>query len=200
MFKSVLVLESVWRPKEIESYSAFPFVLEFGRVCGIGVYYQTFTDARTLSHWVRIFNTSDAPGPRLLCFAAHGKKRQLVGLQKYIDMAVILKACRNAKSIEFVHFGCCLIGNRQNLFRLLRSCEHIRWASGYDANADWIDSMVWDLSLWRRLIYRDEWKGRRFYAIVESIVGENRKLARKLGFQFLYRQGNAVQYVEIPAP
>ena len=197
MFKSIMVLEATWDSTSVESYSVFPLVDVFARVCGVTVYHQTFTDKRSFSHWVRIFDKSKAPKPRLLYLASHGGIRKIEGLRQGIEFNAVRRACRSATGIKYVHFGTCYFGNRTNLSKLLRSCNQLRWVAGYDTSADWIEGIFVDLLLWRHLLIREKNRGKKFQSIVKELAQEHPWLVQNTGFQFQYRCGGVIKHLDL---
>lgn len=188
MFKSILVLESPWGARSVESKSVWPFVSEFAKAMDLSAFHQVFQDKASFCHWIEVFNGESVQKPKLLYVAAHGTEGRIKALRKKINGQTVVSALQKAKKIRYVHFGSCLFGNDSNLSLLLGRARHIRWAAGYENVVDWVDSTLFDIMLWRRICIRD-WttKGIKSHTLAQELVSETAGLARNLGFRFQYR-------------
>lgn len=203
MFKSILVLESAWDSREIESKSVWPIVKEFANASGIKAYHQTFTDKLSLLHWIDIYNKKNPSQKNLLYIASHGVNGRISGLKRDINIKTVISHLQRKQHIQYVHFGCCLVGNPQNLTKLLNKAKYITMASGYYKSVDWVDSTMLDIMLWGRIISREynkrsnEYnKGQKSHNVVKEFVrNEIPGLADKLGFQLVYRYGKRPPFV-----
>lgn len=192
MFKSILVLESVWDAKTVKSKSVFPFVKEFANVNELEAHHQTFTDNASLCHWINVFHKSKAKKPKLLYIASHGNTGSIGGLKRNINFSTIIDAVRKAKSIEYVHLGSCFVGKADNLDKMLRKAKHIKLAFGYNAAVSWIDSTMVDILLWQRVIEERDKKtrGKKSSSIVRDFIYEEIPgLAKDLKLECVYRRG-----------
>lgn len=195
MFKSILVLESSWDSKWVQSTSVSPFVSEFAKVIEIESYHQVFTDKQSFCHWIERFNKQKTVSkPKLLYIAAHAESGRILGLHKKINFETIIKKLKTSKNIHYLHFGSCSIGNEDNLTLLLDKVKHIKWVAGYNKSVDWIDSTIFDIMLLGRIATRDKkTKGLKSQTIVKDLVeNEVTGLADNLGFQFVYRYGKTI--------
>lgn len=193
MFKSILVLESPWDAESVDSPSVWPMVREFAAARGVKAFHRTFLDRASFKHWVEAYNDEDLPSPKLLYIASHGNNGRISGLQKDINRATIISALSAAENISFAHFGSCLFGSKKNLDELLESAKHLRWAAGYTATVDWVDSTLFDILFWGRIESRDEkTKGRKTHTLVCDLLEEVHGLANSLGFRLHYRYGDDI--------
>jgi len=194
MFKSILVLESIWDSTTVKSKSVWPFVSEFANVNGINAYHQVFTDKDSFCHWIKLFDKERATKPKLLYIATHGNIARISGLNHEINFNTILSEIRKTKTIQYVHFGTCYIGNPENLKLLLEKSKKVTMVSGYNKEVDWIDSTLFDIMLWGRIISRENNdKGKKSHSVVKDFVSEEvLGLADNLGFQFAYRYGDRI--------
>jgi hypothetical protein len=156
VFRSILVLESPWDSSSVRSTSVWPFVSEFAKVKEIDAYYQSFTDLESFKHWVKCFNKEKLRGPKMLYVAAHGTEGRIGGLKRDMNAPTIQATLARAKNIAHVHFGSCLYGTERNLQALLMKAKHLTSAAGYEKSVDWIDSALFDIMLWGRVVERDE--------------------------------------------
>lgn len=190
-----------WDANSVDSPSVWPMVREFAAVRGIKAFHRTFLDRASFKHWVEAYNNQDLSGPKLLYIASHGNNGRLSGLQKDINRATIISTLSGAKNISFVHFGSCLFGSENNLDELLDSAQHLRWAAGYTASVDWIDSTLFDILFWGRIESRDEnTKGRKTHTLVSDLLHEVHGLANTLGFRLHYRYRDDLWSVATNAP
>jgi hypothetical protein len=194
MFNSILVLESPWDSSSVVSKSVWPFVSEFAKVKNIQAYHQVFNDRSSFIHWVEQFNREDLNTPKLLYIASHGENGRISGLQKKINKETIISTLYKANNIKYVQFGSCFFGNKQNLTELLETAEHLKWAAGYEETIDWVDSTLFDLMFWGRIVSRDEeTKGKKTHILASNLLDEVSGLAKNLGFRFQYRYGDNIK-------
>lgn len=197
MFKSILVLESVWDDQNIRSKSVWPFVSEFAKASNLLAFHQSFSDKHSFEHWIECYNREPLKGKKLLYIAAHGTGGRVSGLNRQINGATITSAMKKAKNIQFVHFGSCFYGKESNLSNLLSEVEHIRWTAGYQKSVDWVDSTLFDIMLWRRIANRDpedeDLRGTRTHTVAKKLIREIPGLAKNLGFRFQYRYRGKIE-------
>jgi hypothetical protein len=154
------------------------------------VFHQVFSDKVSFCHWVNVFNKEKVALPKLLYVAAHGTEGRISGLKKDINSTTMVTALKKARNIKYVHFGSCLYGSERNLETLLQKAKHLSWAAGYDKSVDWIDSTLFDVMLWGRIVCRDaDTKGQKSHTLAQKFMSAIPGLARDLGFRFQYRYG-----------
>jgi len=200
MFKSILVLESTWESDSLEPFSVWPLVDGFANATGIKAYHKNFDNTLSFIHWIEVFNKKDNnyPSPKLLYIAAHGLNNKIIATGNNISRRTIFSILKKSRNIEYVHFGLCSFGNKENLFMLLNKSKHIRMAAGYKETIGWVDSTTFDLMLWQRIITREEKdKSKKLQTVIEDFVKNDVKgLAEKLGFRCSYRYGKDVKYID----
>jgi hypothetical protein len=191
MFKSILVLESAWDNSSVQSKSVWPFVSEFAKATNIQAFHQSFSDRHSFEHWIECYNREPLAGQKLLYIAAHGSEGRISGLKRSVNGTTITSSMKKATNIQYVHFGSCFYGSESNLRNLLYEAEHIRWAAGYQRSVDWIDSTLFDIMLWGRIVNRntEETKGIKTHTLAKELFNEIPGLAKNLGFRFQYRYG-----------
>lgn len=103
MFNSILLLESPWDTKTVQSSSVWPFVSEFAKVAGLAAYHQMFLDRASFQHWITQFDMDSVPSPKLLYVAAHGSEGRIAGLKRDINGATIITTLKKAKTISHLY-------------------------------------------------------------------------------------------------
>jgi hypothetical protein len=196
MFTTIFVLESSWdKEKPLTHSSIMPMINEFAKQRGIKAYHQVFTDTRSFRHWIKEFNKV-SNSKTLLYIASHGTEDCLYGTISGIKKTTIIHALKNAKKIQYVHFGACLFGNINNLKAILNNATHLNWAAGYRKSVDWVDSTLFDLLLWGKITPNgrsDEQKNIKTHTIVNELLNNQAKgLADELGFEFAYWYGSKI--------
>lgn len=197
--KTIFILESSWDYENpVENSSVVPFVTEFGRQRSVNIYYQFFTDTKSFCHWINEFDKTKKPNA-LLYIAAHGKKGSLSGLTSSINRKTILYELKKLRNIKYVHFGSCLFGNKSNLLRLVKISKHLQWVAGYNEEIDWLNSTLFDLLLWNRLVLReDNDKGKLTHTIVSDLAEKHSGgLTNELGFVFAYKYRGEPKCIEM---
>ncbi len=129
----------------------------------------------------------------MLYVAAHGTEGRIGGLKRDMNAPTIQATLAKAKNVSHVHFGSCLYGTERNLQSLLLKAKHLTSAAGYEKSVDWIDSALFDIMLWGRVVERDEDnKHARTHVLIRGLLNEIPGLAESLGFHFRYRYGTKV--------
>lgn len=199
MIKSIFILESSWDSDgALEHVSVQPIISEFAKQRNIKTYHKTFTDSKSLRHWVEKFDatcTSDA----LLYIAAHGNSKSIYGLNTRINFTTLVDIIKRTKNIKFLQFGSCLVGRQSNLELLMKKAKKLRWAAGYNKSIDWVDSAVFEILLWSRIspVGRQENEiNLKTHTIVADILeNEVKGLTAKFGFNFVYRYGTKIETI-----
>ena len=101
--------------------------------------------------------------------------------------------------LSSLYFGSCLFGTEENLSDLLRAARHLTWVAGYEKEVSWVDSTLFDVLVWSRMVSREEnSKGLHFQYIAQGLLAEIPGLARNLGFRFQYRRGKKIWSLQAP--
>jgi len=191
MIKSILVLESPWDTESLRSQSVWPFVSEFCHIMGVEPLYRTFHDSASLAHWVEVFHSEHQASSKLLYVAAHGHRSRISALTA-VNHSTVADILKRAKSIEYVHFGSCSFGNEVSLRGLMKAARHVRWIAGYDTDISWVESTLFDILFWHRVLFRDdETKGKHQTTLMTELY-QNNPLAKEMGFTVCYRRGRSV--------
>jgi hypothetical protein len=203
MLRSIMVLEGPWDGEDVGSESLWPFIQQFAQAAELAAFHRTFFDTASFRHWLGTFHkNNDAPQSRLLYVAAHGSPGKIEGLAGGIQRRTVFAALRKAKSLRYVHFGCCDFGQPANLVEALQKSKHLQWAAGYCREVDWVDATVFDILFWNRLLRdEDDEETQRvhFYSLMRTfLVRDVNGLADKLGFVVAYRRGDAIEVLAPP--
>ena len=191
MIKSILVLESPWDTESLRAQSVWPFVSEFCHIMGIEPLYRTFHDSASLSHWVDVYHHEHQGSSKLLYIAAHGHRSRLSALTS-VNHSTVADILKRAKSIDYVHFGSCWFGNEESLTRLMKSARHVRWIAGYDTDISWVESTLFDILFWHRVLFRDDDHKGKHQATLMNELYQNNPLAKEMGFTICHRRGRTV--------
>lgn len=189
----LLVLESNWNEDTLDDFSVWPFFREFSNVMHIGAHYKTFSDFKTLRHWIDVYDKSghSKSDKKVLYIASHGSDRRIYGLGKAINHSSIIQILEGCESITHVLFGCCSFGGQDNLIDIVHKSPSLKFASGYEKEIDWIDSTLFDLFVLRMIYDRDS---RALHTKMYDLMDqENPKMADKLEFKFAYEYRGYVQ-------
>ena len=197
MIKSIFILESSWNSDApLQDYSVLPIINEFAKQRDIKIYHKVFTDGKSFKHWVEKYNRECSRGS-LLYIAAHGNKGSINGLNTRINFnSTVVNTIKQAKNIQFVHFGSCLVGGTENLIFLIKKAKHISWAAGYNKSIDWVDSSLFEILLWSRITpngRNEKDKNVKTHTLVSNIIeNEVKGLTKEFGFNFVYRYGTKI--------
>lgn len=188
------MLECPWDSESVEGLSVWPFFKEFANASDTKAYYQAFNDKKSLQHWIEVFDKKGGSSKKLIYIAAHGEEGRISGLRNAINATTVLNMFAGCDSIDYVYFGSCFFGTDRNLASLLDANENIKWAAGYTAPVDWINSTLFDLLFIRRVLIRDdEDKGRSQHTMAIDFIGDDvAGLSSKLSFNFNYRYDNKI--------
>lgn len=199
IIKTIFILESSWDYKNpLDNSSVVPFVNEFGRQRSINVHYQFFTDKKSFCHWINEFDKTKKPNA-LLYIASHGNKGSLDGLTTSIKRTTILSTLKKLKYIKYIHFGTCFFGNKENLLSLVNRSKQLQWVAGYSKEIDLLNSTLFDLLLWNRLIWKEDIdKSKLTHTIVSDLAEKHSEgLTNELGFVFAYKYRGEPKCIEI---
>lgn len=186
----LLVLESNWNEDKLDDMSVWPFFKEFSNVIDIEAHYKTFSDLKTLRHWVNVYDQSRS-SKKILYIASHGSDGRIYGLGKAINHSSIIQILESCENITHVLFGCCSFGGQNNLIDIVEKSPSVKFASGYEKEIDWIDSTLFDLFVLRMIYDRDS---RALHTKMYDLMDEeNPKMANKLEFKFAYEYRGYVQ-------
>jgi hypothetical protein len=184
-FMDLLVLESAWDNQSLDDVSVWPFFKEFSNVIGINAYYKPFSDAKSLKHWIELYDESPSKNQKVLYIASHGSDARIFGLNKAINFSSVLQILEECVRITHVVFGCCSFGGKENLVKIIESSECIKFASGYEKIIDWIDSTLFDLLVLRMIHNNDS---RALHTKIYSLMDEKSQgIANDLQFKFAYK-------------
>lgn len=189
------ILEGTWW-RNRETPQVLPYFQALEATEGrISLSHRTIRSGEDIAYWLGCIPRNAGA---LVYIACHGSELALLpaGARHPVDRPELLEALSAAKegAVGFLHFGCCEIldrSSRRSSLEELARWSGARWVSGYDAEIDWMRSVLFDLALVVELYvpyYVDSrnsspkltWRARRFLRDYEQ-------LARYLRFSGLYR-------------
>jgi hypothetical protein len=195
LFKSILVLESPWEEDFSEqAYSVYPFVSEFAKIQGLTSHHRMFYDVTSFHHWLETFNNQNKEF--LLYIAGHGTRGRINGLRSNLNFQSIVSEITKCGNLKYAHFSTCGFGGAKNLQSIMENAKQLKWVAGYGKNIDWVDSTLFDISLWNKLLRKEGDENKAFQTLVKEIVHSMPGAVDDLGFNFCYRYGDKVKLLK----